>query len=302
MRTFMLDYNRNVTWLVWLSVLLLADPRPTTAQTRLRPEKGTLIVFAKTQEGILVCADKRLTYGPNKYRDDFTKLTQIGANIVFAVGGVPHIEVTDGRGSGYDAVKVVKDHFAAVKFDNSEPFWNGLKKKLVDNFVAYLRVRKYDDWPPTLFPEAEHSFTQIVFVFADDSYRLRLQLVRLRYMKQQPPVIVAQSFDVEPKGIYDSLGWSKLDIELKRGHDSRFEDLRQESVLKPFLTNELPVAKVTIDMALSFIKRLIEVSNKRGPELGEASEDIGIGLTCDCILVTEMSGVRWIAQNLKIEQ
>jgi hypothetical protein len=50
------------------------------------------------------------------------------------------------------------------------------------------------------------------------------------------------------------------------------------------------------------IKRLIEVSNKRGPELGEASEDIGIGLTCDCILVTEMSGVRWIAQNLKVEQ
>jgi hypothetical protein len=121
-------------------------------------------------------------------------------------------------------------------------------------------------------------------------------------MKQVPPIVEVRSFDIEPHGLYDSLGWSKLDLELKKGRDSRFDDMRQEPVLKPFLTNELPVPKVTVDAALVFTKRLIEVSNKRGPELGESPEDIGIGLTCDCALVSPTSGVRWIAENLNVEK
>jgi hypothetical protein len=290
---------RAVTLAGLLGVLLLAVSRPTTVQTRSRPGKGTLIVFMKTQDGILVCADRRLTYDTVKYRDDVTKLAQIGPDIVFAVSGVPYIEVTDGY--GYDAVTVVKDYFATNEFENSVPFWNGVKQKLFDNFIAYLRPRAYDAWPPTQFPEADHSFTQLLFFFADNSHRLRIKLIQLRYMKQVRPIVEARSFDIEPHGLYDSLGWSKLDWELKKGRDSRFDDLRQEPALKPFLTNELPVAIVNVGMALAFAKRLIEVSNKRGPELGESPNDIGIGLTCDCALVTPASGVRWIAQNLNVE-
>jgi hypothetical protein len=287
--------------LIWIAgFLLLVVPATVTPKTIARFEKGTLIVFTRTQDGILVCADKRLTYDVGGHHDDGRKLAQIGPNIVFAVGGVPSIEVTDGY--GYDAMTVVKDYFARNEFDNSVPFWNGVKQKLFDNFIAHLRPRAYNAWPPTLFPEAEHSFTQLLFFFTDDSHRLLIKLMQLRYMKQEPPIVEVRLFTIEPYGLYDSLGWSKLDWELKKGHDSRFDDLRQEPELKPFLTNKLPAAMVTVDAALVFTKRLIEVSNKRGPELGVSSEDIGIGLTCDCALVTPTSGVRWIAENLNVEK
>jgi len=283
--------------------LLLFVPATVSPETIARFGKGTLIVFTKTQDGILVCADKRISYHDSpEHHDNSTKVVQIGANIVFAVGGVPNIEVGDNYAYGYDAITVVKDYFATNKFDNSVTFWNGVKQKLFDNFIAYLKSRTYDAWPPTLFPDAQHSFTQLLFFFTDDSHRLLIKLMQLRYMKQLPPVVEVRSFDVEPPELYYSLGWSKLDWELKKGRDSRFDDLREERALKPFLRNELPVAMVTVDAALVFTKRLIEVSNKRGPELGESPEDIGIGLTCDCALVSPANGVRWIAKNLNVEK
>ena len=264
--------------------------------------KGTLIVFVTTRDGTLLCADKRLTHGPNDYRDDSTKLAQIGPNIVFAVSGVPYIEARDGYGNGYDAVTIVNDYFAKSQFEDSVFFWNGVKQRLFDNFIAYLKPRPYDAWPPTLFPEANHSFTQLLFFFSDKNDRMQVKLIQLRYMKQSKPVVEVRSFDVQPYGLYDSLGWSKLDHELKKGHDHRFNDLREDAVLKPFLTNKLPVADVTTDLALVFSKRLIEVSNKRGPELGDSPEDIGIGLTCDCVLVKRTGSVEWIGRNLNVEK
>jgi hypothetical protein len=290
--------------MIWIvGFFLLIVPATVSPETVARFGKGTLIVFTKTQDGILVCADKRISYHDSpEYHDNSTKVAQIGANIVFAVGGVPNIEVGDSYGYGYDAMTVVKDYFATNKFDNSVMFWNGVKQKLFDNFIAYLKPRTYDAWPPTLFPDAQHSFTQLLFFFTDDSHRLLIKLMQLRYMKQLPPIVEVRLFTIEPHGLYDSLGWSKLDWELKKGRDSRFDDLRQEPALKPFLTDELPATMVTVDAALVFTKRLIEVSNKRGPELGVSSEDIGIGLTCDCALVTPTSGVRWIAENVNVEK
>lgn len=286
-----------------VTFLLLIVPATVSSETVGRLGKGTLIVFTKTKDGILVCGDKRIVYhASSEYHDNATKVTQIGKNTVFAVAGVPFIEVGEDSGHGYDAITVVKHYFAAHDLDNSVEFWNGVKQTLFDNFIAYLKPRAFDAWPPTMSPEAQNSFTQLLFFFADNSHRLGIKLMQLRYMKEVPPIVEVRLFAIEPYGLYDSLGWSKLDWELKKGHDSRFDDLRQEPALTPFLTDKLPVAMVTVDAALAFTKRLIEVSNKRGPELGVSSEDIGIGLTCDCTLVKPTSGVRWIAENLNVEK
>ena len=290
-----------VIYSFWFGVLSCSVPKPLGVHTPSPLGKGTLVVFTKTQDGLLVCADKRLTYGPNDYRDDSTKLAQIGSKLAFAVVGVPYIEVSDGSLT-YNAISVVKNYFATTVFEDSRPFWDGLNQRLVDSFMAYLRPRAYEAWPPTQFPEAEYSFTQILFVFPDKDRQLQIKYTQLRYIKQLKPFVDARTRGVRLKGLYDSLGWSKLDGELKRGKDRRFDDLRQEVALRPFLTNEIPETKVKVDQALIFAKRLIEVSNKRSTELGDSPEDIGIGLSCDCVLVSPTSDVTWVAQNLSVEK
>lgn len=143
------------------------------------PAKGTVIVFVQTKEGLLICADKRVSYDPDNFRDDVTKITPLGTKIAFALAGVPAIE-GDNEVLVFSATDTIKEYFSQAEFRDTKEFWTGLQQKVFDNFIKYLQERPYEHWPPTQYPEANHYFFQALFFFLDERGETMIKLIPLK--------------------------------------------------------------------------------------------------------------------------
>jgi len=59
------------------------------------------------------------------------------------------------------------------------------------------------------------------------------------------------------------MGNTAVPDEIKSGHDKRFEDLRADPVLSRFYSSKAIREKVTVKQALTFAKKLIQVTSER---------------------------------------
>jgi hypothetical protein len=89
-------------------------------------------------------------------------------------------------------------------------------------------------------------------------------------------------------------GSPELYLELTTGKDPKFDDLRSNPYIKPFLSSPRPRDQVTANEALAFSHAIIEATSKRGQEI---NTDIHVSESCNCGLLDYDGGFRWISAD-----
>ncbi|MBI4258865.1 MAG: hypothetical protein HY619_07905 [Thaumarchaeota archaeon] len=264
---------------------------------------GTLVVALATEDGLVVCADKRTYDYMRGDLDNAVKIRKLGpAALLSSTGSPTFYDIVTNRLSGqqslrlaFDADAVAAEYFVTHEFNNSEPFWKGLAGRLVSAFQAYVGARPFAYWPETGNPP-DNALFQLAIFFLDDSKHLQATFVRFGYIKVSPPSITVSAIHelpttferVKPMVLGNLAVWE----ELKLGDDKRFNDIRSEAQLMRFVRDKPAVNTVTTNAALTFAHRLITVTSQRTHLLENTT--FHVGPTTDCALLSKRDGFQWL--------
>jgi len=89
-------------------------------------------------------------------------------------------------------------------------------------------------------------------------------------------------------------GSPELYFALLDSKDHRYDDLRSNPFIKPFLSSPRPSDQVTANEALAFSHALIEATSKRGQEI---NKDIHVSESCNCGLLDRQGRFKWISAD-----
>lgn len=244
---------------------------------------GTLVVVVPNQEGLLICADRR-TY--DSERGDVDTNLKIGKlNKWAAVASTGH--TTYRRRSDfsveYDANVEAGKFVAANGFSPSAAYWNSLEAQIEADFTRY--AGKHPGWKPQ--NPSDHILFQTIFSYFDHAQKPHV--VRIRFYFDG--TMRGNDCTELPLTSFLTFGNTAVPLELLHGKDPRFEDLRSQLRMKPFLTGPVRADSVTPDDAKSFALWLIRVTSEMTHLLENSTDHVGP--TADCAMVSRTRGFYW---------
>ncbi|HEV2201800.1 MAG TPA: hypothetical protein VGR73_18425 [Bryobacteraceae bacterium] len=275
---------------------------------------GTIIIAVGTRDGLLVCEDRRLTVKSSDGRvttADGNKAQQLGKFGVYAItgdvsGGLMNIF---GRSiTTFDLASAIPSFFArhdVQRFD--EPMALEFEADLRDQ----LTRKPADPAHPAQGPRAR---TEVLLYWMDQAGVTHLYIVDITDALSDTKgaatpgnVSVAdlETAAPHPVGNFVSLSSFRTSKPLVRGKgaigyaaiaagtDSRFEDLRQDDELKPFLSKFTEAESVDPIAAVRSIKKLIREISNRQDSLNP--DGLDVGPVSDCFLGTP-DGIKNIDQ------
>ncbi len=266
---------------------------------------ATVIMIVGTKDGLLVCEDRRLTSRSSNGQISFTeaeKAQQIGKFGLFAVAGDISGRVTNFFGQSittYDVLAEVPSFFLSRDIQHfDEPMALELEANLRDQ----LSHKQLVQIRGTQTPQAQ---TEVLLYWMDQTGQAHLYVVDIASALDlgmttskapSPPRLVGTFIPLAAfrtsRPIVRGRGLLGYDA-IAKDTGARFDDLRQDEELKPFLTDFVDAASVDSIAASRALKKLIKAISDRQGLISATGLDVGP--VSDCFLGTQ-DGIKNINQ------
>ena len=269
----------NLIAAFWLIAFGVALPSYTQAIQRVG---GTLVVAVPVQEGLVVCSDKRLyNDATNTFTDTYVKIHQVNSNALFvATHTTGFLDATTGK-MAFDIFDITARFVSKNDLKPSPAYWDGLKKVIRDQLLAYLSARKYGDWPAT--DTANNKLLFNLVFYAVDGKAARSYSMSVFYEKAPTPVIYIPNVVGEEVKTPKLLGKGKDVIALL----ARNPKLSSDPSFLRFDQYSFAPSKTSVSDAVDFARKLFEITNSGLPQAQ-------VSKTYDCALLGYQTGFRWL--------
>lgn len=274
---------------------------------------GTIIVAVGTKDGLLVCEDRRLTVKSSDGKvttADGNKAQQLGKFGVYAITGdlSGGLNILGRSVTTFDLAAAIPSFFSShdvQRFD--EPMALEFEADLRDQ----LTRKPADPAHPAQGPRAR---TEVLLYWMDQAGVTHLYIVDITDAVSGSKGVASpanvspanpETAAPRPVGNFVSLSSFRTSKPLVRGKgaigyaaiaagtDPRFEDLRQDDELKPFLGKFTDAESIDPIAAVRSIKKLIrEISNRQD---SLSPDGLDVGPVSDCFLGTP-DGIKNIDQ------
>jgi hypothetical protein len=243
---------------------------------------GTLVVAVPVTEGLVACSDKRLFNDQTgTFDDSFVKIRKVNDNTFFvATHTVGFLNKTTGK-LEFDVFDITTKYVSQHNFVAGQPYWDGLKKEIKTQLLAYLAKRNFKDWPETDLVNNRLLFNLVFFTNTGNT--IRSYTLRVFYEKQATPII-----DI-PNVVSEVVRTPKL---IGKGKDvidylSRNPSVALDPSILRFDQGHFDVKKTTIPDAVGFAKKLFLIANTSVPQST-------VSMTYDCALLGYQNGFQFI--------
>lgn len=259
---------------------------------------GTYVIATSTREGVVICADKRLsTEAHVPVTDGFVKIRQIGQQGIYSATG--HFILTHKRNISFlnptfidfDLFSHIDDYFRNQNTVKLEDAWAILGKDIA-NSLQKIEPEVLN----VLFPPKSEERTfifQTLFCYFDQQHNLKGEFLSCTLDQRERRFYVTLT-PLPDKQFHTSLpmtmGATAVYLEILSGTDKRFNDLRADKSLKAFVSGTIPINKMTADKAALLSKRLIQLTSERVHLLDPVSQ---VSPNSDCALLSYKQGVKW---------
>jgi hypothetical protein len=245
---------------------------------------ATLVVGVTTQNGWVVCADKRVYDRARGDVDEVTKVTRVPGNAVVAfVGGHRFYRLRrEGNGSLtllpdiFNADDIVQSFTKTRRFTNTDVFWSGLATQVVTKLTEVFARES------NLQRDSTENF-KAVFYWSGSNGRQRRRVLNVSFVGKTDVSWTLEDTQIHRSDISDVALEGSLADELQKGHDPRFDAVRNDSRIKKFLEGRPATKSTSTREAETFAKHLIQLSSQRLADLKIAEGHIGP--TSDCASV-----------------
>jgi len=242
---------------------------------------GTLVIAVPVSQGLVACADKRLfNDSTGKTDDTFVKIRKVNKNTLFvATNTVGFLDKVNGK-LEFDVYDIVEKYTSAHDF-NSASFWNGLKDEIRKQLLAYLRQRKFPDWPET--DKANNNLLFNLVFYSTAGSRARSYSFTVFYERAQVPLITM------PGVVSEEVRTPKLSGKGKEVmvYLSQNPSLAQDAAILRFDESYFDIAKTSVADAVNFAKTLFTITNFGVPQAE-------VSASHDCALIGYQTGFTWI--------
>jgi hypothetical protein len=255
------------------------------------PAQGTLVLLLPTRVGIVACADRR-EWNRIEGAKDVDKIFPVGQSTAFIIVGNEALSIPQNGNLKrvYSLAGSVRKFYSHHPFSGTNSGWNELAEFLKKDFeTAYRDQRTAIEISPS----------------ATDDVVWEIDFL---YLQNQKPAIqqieyhLGGALDVAalPRKPYIT-GQTDVTLRILRPqqfHDSRFSDLWGQDLIRRVWNGfaaEYP-ANVTVQDALVFSHTFIRASAER-MHLVNSGPDL-VGPTCDCFLIGERSGLKWLQRSV----
>ncbi|MEP6848408.1 MAG: hypothetical protein ABI999_06100 [Acidobacteriota bacterium] len=244
---------------------------------------GTLVVAVPVNDGLVVCADKRLfNDATGTFDDTFIKVRKVNSDTLFvATNTIGFLNRSTGK-MEFDAFEITSNYAKKHAFNGGQIFWDGLKAEIKKQMLAYLDKRKYADWPATDAANNRLLFN-LVFYSVGSDRRIRSYSVRVFYEKAQTPVVDIPEVIAEEVRTPQLTGKGKSVM----AYLSLHPELVHDPAIGRFDESIFDVKKTTPLDAVNFASKLFLLTNSALPGAEVSS-------THDCAMLGYQSGFQWI--------
>jgi len=223
---------------------------------------GTLLLAVIYRDGVILAGDKGGHGGV--IRDDEVDLTEqvkivcVNEKIVMAATGHATIANPDNHSEQWvNCLTAGTNHFRENPFTNTDELWNGLTQAIAQTY------KKYIEWSNDTDPL---SLELPIIYYADG--RLWLRVLDLQYDGSQVMNSITPQHWFE--GFFTSWGYSHVPFGLL-SKESRFRALARHASVRPFLDMSTSPQTVSLERAINFVRKIMEISSKVEPSKGNVS-------------------------------
>ena len=266
--------------------------------------RATIIVAVGTKDGPLVCEDRRITLKSSNGQvsaADGNKAQQLGKFGVFAIAGDISGGMTNVVGRSYVTFDVLAEIPAFFKSHDVQQFNPQMAEEFEAHLWDELKKKSLIAERPGQVMRAQ---TEILLYWMDPAGAINLYILNLTGDVSAPADPAAPAAP-HPTGHFVSLASFKTSRPLVRGKgllgynaiaggtDPRFDDIRGDEELKPFLSHFVDASEVDAIAATHSMKKLIRIISERQDALYPGGLDVGP--SSDCFLGT-LNGIEYINQ------
>lgn len=243
---------------------------------------GTLVVAVPVREGLVACADKRaFNHSTLAYSDDLVKIHKVNSRTLFvATNTVGFLDPRTGK-IGFNVFEITSSYLTRHAFAPEKQFWDGLRKEIRTQLLAYLRNQKLKDQPETDLANNRLLFNLVFYSISKDT--ARSYSLKVFYEKAATPIIYI------PDVASEEVKTAKLSGKGKDVMDylSRNPGLSRDPSILRFDQTKFDVQKTSAADAVGFAKMLFIVANTGVPEAN-------VSAVHDCALLSYRNGFQWI--------
>jgi hypothetical protein len=215
---------------------------------------GTLVIPIETKEGIVMCTDRREYNRQRGASDNQDKMFKISPTSVFSISGNRAILHPGDLRILYDVPEVVTRYLGQHSDKTIEGNWEDLKYELAASYVRYL-TNGGPVWSAE--PTFDNWLYILTFIYLDSDQKIRVRRIGARLNSSSISVS-----DVSAP-ISELFGQTEVVLELKDGHNPRFDDVRYLPIVRAFLSGGKTPSTTSVSDALSFSKILIQTTSRR---------------------------------------
>jgi hypothetical protein len=262
---------------------------------------GTLVVIVPTRDGFVIAADRRTTDQVRGHLDSTLKVRKIGKYTV--VASIGSSEWADGTTlkTSYSADDIAEEFLGSKDLNGGmSDYWDPLASVLVERFEHNLAKYPISEGP-SAHDSLDNSLFQLLVVHYDQ--RAKETTVN-RLVVLYRPTLGTPWMQVNLRGysqgdLLDSepmaFGNVAAYLELRDGHDGRFDGWRSDRPIKKLLGRHVPKNRASKDDAKRFCRDIINASAEMLPLIDSSPSNVG--LTVDIGLVSQKSGFRWLYRD-----
>lgn len=267
---------------------------------------GTLVVIIPTQDGVVVCADKRIFNRPKgRYEDTTDKIQQLGDKGLLANTGFTYVsnDIPGGEQVIFDLERTLTNFFAGRDLSKFSAYKDELKHILsleVVNVGRNLGPTVLRNSIPSRDNVGNHLLFATVLIYLDHENKPHITVIEAEFNLsainyfQANVVILPQSNDFFNHGTATVMGETDLYGEVLRGTNSRFDDLRNNKDYRRFIFDNPPSRTVTVDQAVKFAVQIIKDSSERINLINPMAR---ISPNTDCAILSYTDGFKWLHRN-----
>jgi hypothetical protein len=253
-------------------------------------EHGTFVITMPCRDGLVVCADKRVTTIERVVSDNEVKITQLGRNAAFTATGLHRAESIDVRVPDFQVFHSIEQETADINLN----YLNGHIPKLAERLAARLEATLRTTSHPGVMPQQENC--QVLIWHLDAVRNMHGARIELDYDDTRPVKGRWRVFNITDHMLAEPLLSGNCDpfLALRSTDRLDFLMLRDDKQFQNF-------------EALTKQRRWKELSPMEAAQIGQyvifAASEVqridgmkvpSISAGCDCALLSPRDGFLWL--------
>lgn len=230
------------------------------------PCQATLVVGVPNREGMLIVSDKLGHDTLAGYTDDFEKVVRLSPSAAVAVTGSAVFSWEKPSGTNI----LQKDHLSAWDLAKSYFSTNLVEKFNGQHFANCMgeQLSNYFTRVKLKFDPADGPGCQFIIFRTSPSKECQTFVALLLFSQTESGMSISTSCQEAVQAVDDqaqilAFGNAELPLELTRGHDPRFDDIRNNPILSKFVSDPPRIKKVKLADAQIFARKLMAEASTR---------------------------------------